>query len=90
MNILLKKELEDANSYENWKINLNNKLKNDESFKKLWEQFVKNELNFPESFEIQEAATRVTGGSYLKLIGLENKFVLGGSADLAASTKANY
>jgi len=83
----VEKRLEDANSYEKWNSNLNNKLKNDESFKKLWEQFVKNELNFPESFEIQEAATRVTGGNYMKLIGLENKFVLGGSADLAASTK---
>ena len=81
------KRLEDDKSFEEWNSNLNNKLKNDESFKKLWEQFEKNELNFPESFEIQEAATRVTGGNYMKLIGLENKFVLGGSADLAASTK---
>ena len=82
-----KKRLEDNKSFEKWKSNLDNKLKNDGSFKKLWEQFEKNELNLPESFEIQEAATRVTGGNYLKLIGLENKFVLGGSADLAASTK---
>ena len=82
-----KKRLEDNKSFEKWKSNLDNKLKNDGSFKKLWEQFEKNELSFPESFEIQEAATRVTGGNYLKLIGLENKFVLGGSADLSASTK---
>ena len=81
------KRLEDDKSFEKWKSNLDNKLKNDGSFKKLWEQFEKNELSFPESFEIQEAATRVTGGNYMKLIGLENKFVLGGSADLAASTK---
>ena len=81
------KRLEDDKSYEKWNSNLNNKLKNDESFKKLWKQFEKKELNFPESFEIQEAATRVTGGNYLNLIGLKNKFVLGGSADLAASTK---
>ena len=81
------KRLEDEKSFEKWKSNLDNKLKNDGSFKKLWEQFEKNELSFPESFEIQEAATRVTGGNYLKLIGLENKFVLGGSADLSASTK---
>ena len=81
------KRLEDDKSFEKWNLNLESKLKSDESFKKLWEQFVKNELNFPENSEIQEAATRVTGGNYLKLIGLENKFVLGGSADLAASTK---
>ena len=83
----VEKRLEDNKSFEKWKSNLENKLNNDGSFKKLWEQFEKNELSFPESFEIQEAATRVTGGNYLKLIGLENKFVLGGSADLAASTK---
>ena len=82
-----KKRLEDDKSFEKWNSNLNNKLTNDGSFKQLWEQFEKNELNFPESFEIQDAATRVTGGNYMKLIGLENKFVLGGSADLAASTK---
>ena len=81
------KRLEDDKSFEKWNSNLNNKLTNDGSFKKLWEQFEKNELNFPESFEIQDAATRVTGGNYMKLIGLDNKFVLGGSADLAASTK---
>jgi transketolase len=81
------KRLEDDKSFEKWKSNLDSKLKNDGSFKKLWEQFEKNELSFPESFKIQEAATRVTGGNYMKLIGLENKFVLGGSADLAASTK---
>ena len=81
------KRQEDNKSFEKWKSNLENKLKNDGSFRKLWEQFEKYELSFPESFKNQEAATRVTGGNYLKLIGLENKFVLGGSADLAASTK---
>jgi transketolase len=81
------KRQEDNKSFEKWKSNLDNKLKNDGSFRKLWEQFEKYELSFPESFKIQEAATRVTGGNYLKLMGLENKFVLGGSADLAASTK---
>ncbi len=86
-NYFAEKRLEDDKSFEKWKSNLDNKLKNDGSFKKLWEQFEKNELSFPKSFEIQEAATRVTGGNYMKLIGLENKFVLGGSADLAASTK---
>ena len=59
------KRLEDDKSFEKWNSNLNNKLTNDGSFKKLWEQFEKNELNFPESFEIQEAATRVTGGNYI-------------------------
>ena len=59
------KRQEDNKSFEIWKSNLDNKLKNDGSFRKLWEQFEKNELSFPESFKIQEAATRVTGGNYL-------------------------
>ena len=53
----------------------------------MWDQFCTNELMFPEDFEISDGATRATGGSYLNLIGAKNKFVLGGSADLAASTK---
>ena len=82
-----KKRLEDQNKYKDWKNNLNNKLETDESFKKLWEQFYSNEFLFPENFEIKNGATRVTGGDYLNSIGSLNKFIMGGSADLAASTK---
>ena len=82
-----KKRLEDNISYENWQSNLNQKLEEDEVFKVLWEQFSTHELTFPENFEIQDTASRVSGGNYLKQIGSENKFILGGSADLAASTK---
>ena len=81
------KRLEDQNKYTDWKNNLNNKLETDESFKKLWEQFCTNEVIFPENFEIKNGATRVTGGDYLNSIGSLNKFIMGGSADLAASTK---
>jgi len=81
------KRQEDQNKYKDWKNNLNNKLETDESFKKLWEQFCSNEFLFPENFEIKNGATRVTGGDYLNSIGSLNKFVMGGSADLAASTK---
>ena len=83
----LEKRIEDEKRYEDWKINLDNKIKTDKSFKILWEQFSSHELLFPENFQISEGATRVTGGDYLKLIGSKNKFILGGSADLAASTK---
>ena len=81
------KRREDENRYEQWIHNLNNKLETDESFKVLWEQFCSNEVIFPENFEIKNSATRVTGGEYLNLIGSLNKFLIGGSADLAASTK---
>jgi transketolase len=81
------KRLEDQNKYKDWKNNLNNKLETDESFKKLWDQFCSNEFLFPENFEIKNGATRVIGGDYLNSIGSLNKFIMGGSADLAASTK---
>ena len=81
------KRIEDQNKYKDWKNNLNNKLETDESFKKLWEKFCANEVLFPENFEIKNGATRVTGGDYLNSIGSLNKFIMGGSADLAASTK---
>ena len=81
------KRLEDQNKYKDWKSNLNNKLETDESFKKLWEKFCANEVLIPENFEIKNGATRVTGGDYLNSIGSLNKFIMGGSADLAASTK---
>jgi transketolase len=81
------KRLEDEKKYEDWKSNLDNKLKNDESFQLIWDQFCTNELIFPEEFEISDDATRTTGGNFLNLIGSKNKFLLGGSADLAASTK---
>ena len=82
-----KKRTEDNLTYENWKINLNKKLEEDNKFKSLWEQFESFEILIPEFSEITNAATRVSGGNYLNLIGSENTFILGGSADLAASTK---
>ena len=81
------KRTEDNSTYKNWQINLNQKLEEDDTFKLLWEQFISHELTVPENCKIQDAATRVSGGKYLNLIGSKNKFLLGGSADLAASTK---
>jgi transketolase len=82
-----KKRTEDNLNYENWKKNLDKKLKEDDKFKLLWKQFESQELLVPEIFENTNAATRVSGGKYLNLIGSNNRFILGGSADLAASTK---
>ena len=74
------KRIEDEKKYEDWKSNLDKKLKNDESFKIMWDQFCTNELIFPEDFEISDGATRATGGNYLNLIGSKNKFVQIGRA----------
>ena len=82
-----KKRTEDNLIYENWRKNLDKKLNEDDELKSLWKQFESQELFLPETFENTNAATRVSGGKYLNLIGTKNRFILGGSADLAASTK---
>ena len=82
-----KKRTEGNLIYENWRKNLDKKLKEDDEFKSLWKQFESQELLIPETFENTNVATRVSGGKYLNLIGSKNSFILGGSADLAASTK---
>ena len=82
-----KKRTEGNLTYENWRKNLDKKLREDDEFKSLWKQFESQELLIPETFENTNAATRVSGGNYLNLIGCKNRFILGGSADLAASTK---
>jgi len=81
-----KRSLDNA-EFENWFDTLNKKLKEDSSFNNLWNQFINGEVNFENLDLKQSAATRVNGGKLLKKIGESNKFILGGSADLAASTK---
>ena len=77
----------DNYEFDNWCAALNKKLNEDNSFNKLWNQFINGEVNFETLDLKQSAATRVNGGKLLKKIGESNKFILGGSADLAASTK---
>jgi len=81
------KRAEDNSKYDEWKANLESKLQSDKNFRQLWNQF--NNLEIPE-VELEwssDDASRVVGGKILKEYGLSNKFIIGGSADLAASTK---
>ena len=81
------KRAEDNSKYDEWKANLESKLQSDKNFRQLWNQF--NNLEIPE-VELEwssDEASRVVGGKILKEYGLSNKFIIGGSADLAASTK---
>ncbi len=81
------KREEDNSKYDEWKANLESKLQSDKNFRQLWNQF--NNLEIPE-VELEwssDEASRVVGGKILKEYGLSNKFIIGGSADLAASTK---
>ena len=77
----------DNEEYKKWKQELEKKLLEDSEFKLLWDQFnEKNIANINTSLS-EKKATRVAGSDVLKDIGKFNKFILGGSADLAASTK---
>jgi len=81
------KRKESYNLLHEWSSSLETKLKADKSFKILWEDFTSDKLSF-EDIEINEKkASRESGGSVLKQIATNNEFILGGSADLAASTK---
>ncbi|MDA9713116.1 transketolase [Acidimicrobiaceae bacterium] len=81
------KRSNDNSKYDEWEANLESKLQSDKNFRQLWNQF----NNF-ETLEINlewssDEASRVIGGKILNEYGLSNKFIIGGSADLAASTK---
>ncbi|MFL2695987.1 MAG: transketolase-like TK C-terminal-containing protein [Candidatus Actinomarina sp.] len=77
----------DNKKYEEWKANLDKRLSNDDNFKIMWNKF--NNIDFqPVSLEwSDDQASRVIGGKILNEMGKSNKFIIGGSADLAASTK---
>ena len=81
-----KRNLDDS-EVDKWFEILNKKLNEDEIFKGLWTQFINNQITYENLDLKQTAATRVNGGKLLKKIGESNKFIMGGSADLAASTK---
>ena len=77
----------DNSEFRKWTKELEDKLLENSEFKILWEQF--NDINISDTytFAAENKATRVAGSEILKDIGKSNKFILGGSADLAASTK---
>ena len=81
------KREQDNNDYLVWQATLKKKIEEDNQFKELWTQFLSGEIKFSDVEKEYSAATRVAGGKVLKSIGENNKFILGGSADLAASTK---
>ena len=77
----------DNKKYEEWKANLDKRLSNDDNFKIMWNKF--NNIDF-QSVSLEwsdDLASRVIGGKILNEMGKSNKFIIGGSADLAASTK---
>jgi transketolase len=81
------KRINDNSKYDQWKANLESKLQSDKNFRQLWNQFNNFETSEVELEWSSDEASRVVGGKILKEYGLSNKFIIGGSADLAASTK---
>ena len=77
----------DNSEFRKWTKKLEDKLLENSEFKILWEQFNEKNITYPKLFAAENKATRVAGSEILKDIGKSNKFILGGSADLAASTK---
>ena len=81
------KRANDNSKYDEWKANLESKLQSDKNFRQLWNQFNNFETSAVELEWSSDEASRVVGGKILNEYGLSNKFIIGGSADLAASTK---
>ncbi len=81
------KRVDDNSKYDEWKANLESKLQSDKKFRQLWNQFNNFETSKVELEWSSDEASRVVGGKILNEYGLSNKFIIGGSADLAASTK---
>lgn len=80
------KRAQSSNDFYEWSDNLETRL-SDKKFKSLWEDFTSKDISF-EDLELKEPkASRVSGGEVLSKIAENNEFILGGSADLAASTK---
>ena len=81
------KRSNDNSKYDEWEDNLESKLQSDMNFRQLWNQFNNFETSEVELEWSSDEASRVIGGKILSEYGLSNKFIIGGSADLAASTK---
>ncbi len=81
------KRADDNSKFNEWKANLESKLQSDKNFRQLWNQFNNFETSEVELEWSSDEASRVIGGKILNEYGLSNKFIIGGSADLAASTK---
>ena len=80
------KRIQSSDDFNKWSENLETRL-SDNTFKGLWSDFISSGISF-EDLELTEAkASRASGAEVLSEIAKSNEFILGGSGDLAASTK---
>ena len=78
---------QDNSSYSDWEKIFKEKYDNDEIFKTSWDLLTSNEILIDINSEKISQATRIAGSNILSQIGEATKNIIGGSADLTASTK---
>ena len=77
----------DNNAFSEWTNTFNKKYEMDNGFKKDWDLLVSNEISIDFNSDNKSLATRIAGSNVLKNIGEATNSIIGGSADLTASTK---
>ncbi len=81
------KRAQDNSSFSNWEKIFKEKYNNDEVFKKSWDLLTSNDMSIDINSENSSQATRIAGSNILSQIGKASNNIIGGSADLTASTK---
>ena len=81
-----KREL-DNNAFLEWTNTFNQKYESDDEFKKNWNMLTSNEISIDLPTDSTSLATRIAGSNVLANIGNNTNHIVGGSADLTASTK---
>ena len=78
---------EDNHAHSDWEKLFQEKYKSDATFMQNWDLLISNEMSTDYNYENLTQATRIAGSNILNEIGKYTNTILGGSADLPASTK---
>ena len=78
---------EDNHAHSDWEKLFQEKYKSDATFMQNWDLLISNEMSIDYNYENLTQATRIAGSNILNEIGKYTNNILGGSADLTASTK---
>ena len=81
------KRQQDNEDYKKWEERFNKKYKEDEKFKCNWELLNTKDVDTLERVSSENNASRILGSKILKQFSELTNSIIGGSADLAASTK---
>ena len=77
---------EDNHAHSDWEKMFQEKYKSDATFMQNWDLLISNEMSTDYNYENLTQATRIAGSNILNEIGKYTNNILGGSADLTAST----